>query len=119
MQIVVLVQDDETERVEDRGAQRGVEFVGVSRRDEAHLARETQSPLRDAEPQPSDQPSTTFLVQVMAQDAQPLRGVGLAGYGQTIDEHRDAAAIGSLLYRQAGAEPEVLSGRATFLSLAV
>ena len=90
---------------------------GAGRQD--RLAREAQSPLREAETRPSDQPSTAFLVQVLAQDTQPFRGVGLAGYGQTIDEHRDAAAIGSLLYRQAGAEPEVLSGRATFLSLAV
>ena len=103
----VRLRDSEAEqRKQDAGRQ-------------ARLGREALSPLRDPDLRLDDQPSTAFLVQLIAQDAQPQPGVGLAGYGQTIDEHRDAAAIGSLVYRQAGAEPEVLSGRATFLSIAV
>ena len=65
------------------------------------------------------QPSIPFLVQLLGQDAAPIRGVGLAGYGQTIEQHRDAAILGSQLYRQAGGEPSILSEGATFLSIAV
>lgn len=65
------------------------------------------------------QPSIPFLVQLLGQNAAPIRGVGLAGYGPAIEKHRDAAVLGSQLYRQAGGEPSILSERATFLSIAV
>lgn len=62
---------------------------------------------------------TLFSAQILGQPAEVEARPGLSGYEQGIKGHRDAAELGSRSYRLAGGQPEILSDRATFLSLAV
>jgi hypothetical protein len=62
--------------------------------------------------------SMPFMVQVLGQQA--AAGRSLAALPQTsLTGHRDAALMGSDIYRRAGGEPEVLPDGATFVRLAV
>jgi len=59
-----------------------------------------------------------FMVQVLGQQA--AAGRSLAALPQTsLTGHRDAALMGSDIYRRAGGEPEFLPDGATFVRLAV
>jgi len=62
--------------------------------------------------------SMPFMVQVLGQQAQA--GRSQAGQAQNVlSGHRDAALLGSDIYRRAGGEPEILPDSATFVRLAV
>lgn len=62
--------------------------------------------------------SMPFMVQVLGQQA--AAGRSQAALPQTtLTGHRDAALLGSDIYRRAGGEPEVLPDGATFVRLAV
>ena len=62
--------------------------------------------------------SMPFMVQVLGQQASA--GRHQAALPQTsLSGHRDAALMGSDIYRRAGGEPEVLPDGATFVRLAV
>lgn len=61
--------------------------------------------------------SMAFMVQVLGQQTDPRLE---AGTPQTsLSGHRDAALLGSDIYRKAGGEPEFLPETATFVRLAV
>ena len=107
----------EQEQVRSRATESEDRRQNSSSRAAANQDRFTEGPAQSVEE--AIQPSIPFLVQQLGQDAAPIRGVGLAGYGQTIEQHRDAAFLGSQFYRQAGGEPSILSEGATFLSIAV
>jgi len=108
----------EPEKVRARATESEERRQNSSRRAAANQDRFTESAAAQSVEE-AIQPSIPFLVQLLGQDAAPIRGVGLAGYGQAIEQHRDAAILGSQLYRQAGGEPSILSEGATFLSIAV
>ncbi|WP_193367167.1 hypothetical protein [Pelagibius marinus] len=62
--------------------------------------------------------SMPFMVQVLGQQA--AAGRPQAAMPQTsLSGHRDAALLGSDIYRKAGGEPEILPDDATFVRLAV
>lgn len=62
--------------------------------------------------------SLPFVVQVLGQ--QPQAGRAQTETTQTsLSGHRDAALLGSDIYRRAGGEPEILPDSATFIRLAV
>lgn len=62
--------------------------------------------------------SMPFMVQVLGQ--QSMAGRSQAALPQTsLSGHRDAALLGSDIYRRAGGEPELLPDGATFVRLAV
>lgn len=63
--------------------------------------------------------SMPFMVQVLGQqsyDRQPQTGTAPQ---TSLSGHRDAALLGSDIYRRAGGEPQVLPDSATFVRLAV
>ena len=62
--------------------------------------------------------SMPFMVQVLGQQAQAGRGQA-APVQSALSGHRDAALLGSDVYRRAGGEPEILPDSATFVRLAV
>lgn len=59
--------------------------------------------------------SMAFVVQVLGQQSQ----TAAAAPQSTLSQHRDAALIGSDIYRKAGGEPELLPEDATFVRIAV
>lgn len=59
-----------------------------------------------------------FMVQVLGQQAAAARGQ-VAVPQTSLTGHRDAALMGSDVYRRAGGEPEILPDTATFVRLAV
>jgi hypothetical protein len=62
--------------------------------------------------------SLPFMVQVLGQ--QPQAGRPQVEIAQnSLSGHRDAALLGSDVYRRAGGEPEILPDSATFIRLAV
>jgi hypothetical protein len=62
--------------------------------------------------------SMSFVVQLLGQQSAP--GRSQAAMPQTLlTGHRDAAVMGSELYRRSGGEPEILPDSATFVRLAV
>jgi hypothetical protein len=76
--------------------------------------------LKVVSPQNSDaSASTLFVAQVLSQDGPQAPGPGLPAIGHAIEGHRDSAELGSLHYRTAGGEPQVLGTNATLLSLSV
>ncbi len=62
--------------------------------------------------------SMPFMVQVLGQQATAGRPQGTAPQ-TSLSGHRDAAQLGSDIYRKAGGEPEILPDDATFVRLAV
>ena len=82
-------------------------------------AHRTPGPETSGRPLEGFAAATLLTAQLLGQpDGGPLRP-GLSGHEQSLKGHRDAAEMGTALYRQNGGEPEILSDRATFLSLAV
>ncbi|MGF1594152.1 MAG: hypothetical protein ACFCUW_12770 [Kiloniellaceae bacterium] len=63
--------------------------------------------------------SLPFMVQLLGQQAAMGRVLGAAASQTTLSGHRDAALLGSDIYRKAGGEPEMLPDSATFVRLAV
>lgn len=61
--------------------------------------------------------SMPFMVQVLGQQAPASRSQ--TAPETSLSGHRDAALLGSDLYRRAGGEPEILPDQATFVRLAV
>jgi hypothetical protein len=61
--------------------------------------------------------SLPFLVQVLGQEG--LTAGRLAAPQTSLSSHRDAAQLGSDIYRKSGGEPEFLPETATFVRLAV
>ena len=59
--------------------------------------------------------SMAFMVQVLGQQSQGAP----AAPQSTLSQHRDAALIGSDIYRRAGGEPELLPEDATFVRIAI
>jgi hypothetical protein len=59
-----------------------------------------------------------FMVQVLGQQTAGSRGQSVAPQ-TSLSGHRDAALLGSDVYRKAGGEPEFLPDSATFVRLAV
>jgi hypothetical protein len=62
--------------------------------------------------------SMPFMVQLLGQQAALGRVLGAAPQ-TSLSGHRDAAMMGSDIYRKAGGEPEMLPDGATFVRLAV
>lgn len=62
--------------------------------------------------------SMPFMVQLLGQQAATGRVLGAAPQTD-LSGHRDAALLGSDIYRKAGGEPEMLPDSATFVRLAV
>ena len=104
-----------------RQASLGDKAIGRSRQGTAiEQTRPDQSrSASDAPPRVFLSAETLFAAQVLGQPPQLEARPGLSGYEQSIKSHRDAAELGSRSYRLAGGQPEILSDRATFLSLAI
>jgi len=60
-----------------------------------------------------------FVAQLLVQDSATPQNAGKAQRAEIVRQHPQGAALGSEVYRLAGAEPSLLSKDATFISIAV
>ena len=107
------------ERQADRGREGASEGSASSQERRLQRHRPAGDEARDNKPVSfSRLTSMTFMVQLLGQ--QTSAGRSLAALPQTsLSGHRDAAVMGSDVYRRAGGEPQLLPDGATFVRLAV
>ena len=60
-----------------------------------------------------------FIAQMLFQETLTSQNTGKAQRADIVRQHPQGAALGSEIYRIAGAEPSLLSNNATFISIAV
>ncbi len=85
-----------------------------------HTGGEGPARLTVLSPQRSDaSASTLFVTQLLSQDTPRPPSPGLPAIDHAMNGHRDGPELGSLQYRLAGGEPQVLGSQATLLSISV